>query len=129
MKGCAKRCVRRNSRYDDVVYVDSTQDGVDADMLESGGPATDFELEHEARRLSERLAFLRHVGRMWEQAALAWAEAVTRIPEAQIDGSLQANMRKHFTEKELVDLTLAIIAINGWNRLNISFRIPAGFQF
>jgi alkylhydroperoxidase family enzyme len=63
------------------------------------------------------------------QAALVWAEAVTRIPEAQIDGSLQANMRKHFTEKELVDLTLAIIAINGWNRLNISFRIPAGFQF
>jgi AhpD family alkylhydroperoxidase len=64
-----------------------------------------------------------------EQAALAWAETVTRISEAQIDGSLRAKMRKHFTEKELVDLTLAIIAINGWNRLNISFRIPAGFQF
>ena len=64
-----------------------------------------------------------------EQAAFAWAEAVTRISESRIDGSLRAKVRKHFTEKELVDLTLAIIAINGWNRLNISFGIPAGFQF
>ena len=64
-----------------------------------------------------------------ERAAFAWAEAVTRISESQIDGSLHAKVRKHFTEKELVDLTLTIIAINGWNRLNISFRIPPGFQF
>src|SRR5271165_3286203 len=64
-----------------------------------------------------------------EQAAFAWAEAVTRISESQIDGPLHAKVRKHFTEKELVDLTLTVIAINGWNRLNISFRIPAGFQF
>jgi AhpD family alkylhydroperoxidase len=64
-----------------------------------------------------------------EQAAFAWAEAVTRISELQIDASLRAQVRKHFTEKELIDLTLAVIAINGWNRLNISFRIPAGFQF
>jgi AhpD family alkylhydroperoxidase len=64
-----------------------------------------------------------------EQAAFAWAEAVTRISESEIDGSLHAKVRKHFTEKELVDLTLTVIAINGWNRLNISFGIPAGFQF
>ena len=64
-----------------------------------------------------------------EQAALAWAEAVTRISESPIDGALQAKAREHFTEKELVDLTLIIVAINGWNRLNISFRIPPGFQF
>jgi AhpD family alkylhydroperoxidase len=64
-----------------------------------------------------------------EQAAFAWSEAVTRISESQIDDSLRAKVRKHFTDKELVDLTLAVIAINGWNRLNISFRIPAGFQF
>jgi AhpD family alkylhydroperoxidase len=48
-----------------------------------------------------------------EQAAFAWAEAVTRISESQIDGSLRANVRKHFTEKELVDLTVTIIAIVG----------------
>ena len=64
-----------------------------------------------------------------EQAAFAWAEAVTRISESQIDGALDAKARKHFTEKELVDLTLIIIAINGWNRLNIGFRIPPDFQF
>jgi AhpD family alkylhydroperoxidase len=48
-----------------------------------------------------------------EQAAFAWAEAVTRISESQIDGSLRTNVRKHFTEKELVDLTVTIIAIIG----------------
>jgi len=64
-----------------------------------------------------------------EQAALAWTEAVTRISAAQIDAELRAKVRSYFTEKELVDLTLIVIAINGWNRLNISFQIPADFQF
>ncbi len=57
--------------YDDVVYIDSTGDGVDADMLESGGPpATDFELEQEAQRIGERLAFLRTVALLWKRAVL-----------------------------------------------------------
>ncbi len=61
-----------------------------------------------------------------ERAALAWTEAVTEIGKQGLpDGTYEAG-RKHFTEKELVDLTLAVIAINGWNRLAISFRIPAG---
>ena len=64
-----------------------------------------------------------------ELAALSWAEAVTRISESKIEEALNEKVRKHFTEKELVDLTLAVVAINGWNRLNISFRIPPGFQF
>jgi AhpD family alkylhydroperoxidase len=64
-----------------------------------------------------------------EQTALAWAEAVTRIVERHIDDSLYQKALETFTEKELVDLTLAIVAINGWNRLNISFRIPPGYQF
>jgi len=64
-----------------------------------------------------------------EKAAFAWAEAVTRLSEMHGDESLYAGVRKHFSEKELIDLTLAIIAINGWNRLNIAFHIPAGFQF
>jgi AhpD family alkylhydroperoxidase len=64
-----------------------------------------------------------------EQAAFAWGEAVTRISESPIDAALQTRVREHFTEKELVDLTLTVVAINGWNRLNISFRIPPGFQF
>ncbi len=58
--------------YDDVVFRDSTADGTDADMLESGpGPVTDFELEHEARRVAERLALLRAVAAMWTTAALS----------------------------------------------------------
>ncbi|HTM53575.1 MAG TPA: hypothetical protein VL175_06075 [Pirellulales bacterium] len=60
-----------SAAYDDVVYIDSTGDGVEADMLESGpSAATDFELEHEARRLGERLAFLRTVASLWKKAVL-----------------------------------------------------------
>jgi len=61
-----------------------------------------------------------------ERAALAWTEALTRIAENGTTDALYAEMRHHFSEKELVDLTLAIVAINGWNRLAIAFRTPAG---
>ncbi|HEX3725062.1 MAG TPA: hypothetical protein VHV08_02420, partial [Pirellulales bacterium] len=59
-----------SAAYDDMVYIDSTGDGVEADMLESGSPATDFELEQEARRAGERLAFLRTVALLWKRAVL-----------------------------------------------------------
>lgn len=61
-----------------------------------------------------------------ERAALAWTEAVTRIGEGHVPDSVYENARRHFSEKELVDLTLAIVAINGWNRLAISFRTVPG---
>ncbi len=61
-----------------------------------------------------------------ERAALAWTEAVTRISERNEDDALYADLKKHFSEKEIVDLTLAVVAINGWNRLAIPFRSPAG---
>ncbi len=61
-----------------------------------------------------------------ERAALAWTEAVTRVSENRDDDALYAELRKRFSEKESVDLTLAIVAINGWNRLAIPFRSPAG---
>lgn len=61
-----------------------------------------------------------------ERAALTWAEAVTMISQEEITDELYAEMRRHFTEKELVDLTYAIIAINGWNRLNVPFRTTVG---
>jgi AhpD family alkylhydroperoxidase len=61
-----------------------------------------------------------------ERAALAWTEAVTRISEVQVPEEIYHQVKQHFTEKELVDLTLAVIAINSWNRLAISFRTPAG---
>jgi len=61
-----------------------------------------------------------------ERAALAWTEAVTRIAPEHLDDDLYQKLCSHFSEKEIVDLTLAIIAINGWNRLAIPFHTPAG---
>ncbi|MEO8855405.1 MAG: carboxymuconolactone decarboxylase family protein [Burkholderiaceae bacterium] len=61
-----------------------------------------------------------------ERAALAWTEALTRIADHHVEDALYAEASKQFSDKELVDLTLAIIAINGWNRLAIPFRTPPG---
>jgi AhpD family alkylhydroperoxidase len=61
-----------------------------------------------------------------ERAALAWTEAVTHISHGSVPDALYQEARRHFSEKELVDLTLALIAINGWNRLSISFCTVPG---
>ncbi|HEY5210645.1 MAG TPA: carboxymuconolactone decarboxylase family protein [Stellaceae bacterium] len=61
-----------------------------------------------------------------ERAALAWTEAVTRLTDGPVPEALYHETREHFGEKEIVDLTLAIIAINGWNRLAGVFRTEAG---
>ena len=64
-----------------------------------------------------------------ERAALAWAEAVTLVNCQHVPDEVYDLARQHFSEKELVDLTLAIVAINGWNRLAISFRkVPGTYQ-
>jgi AhpD family alkylhydroperoxidase len=59
-----------------------------------------------------------------ERAALAWTEALTRIAAAPVPEALFEELRRHFSEKEVVDLTLAVIAINGWNRLAATFHSP-----
>jgi AhpD family alkylhydroperoxidase len=61
-----------------------------------------------------------------ERAALGWTEAVTRINDGHVPDEVYEEARRHFSEKELVDLTLAVVAINGWNRLSIAFRIVPG---
>ena len=64
-----------------------------------------------------------------ERAALAWTEAVTRVADTHIPDEAYDVARQQFSEKELVDLTLAIVAINGWNRLAIAFRtVPGSYQ-
>jgi AhpD family alkylhydroperoxidase len=64
-----------------------------------------------------------------ERAGLAWAETVTRVAETHVPDEAFEHARQHFTEKELVDLTLAIVAINDWNRLAIAFRkVPGAYQ-
>jgi AhpD family alkylhydroperoxidase len=57
-----------------------------------------------------------------ERAALAWCEAVTLVSHDHVPDAVFAEARAQFSEKELVDLTFAVIAINGWNRLAVSFR-------
>ena len=61
-----------------------------------------------------------------ERAALAWTEALTQIATHEVSDKVYEEARRHFDEKALVDLTLAIIAINGWNRMNVAFRTPVG---
>lgn len=60
------------------------------------------------------------------RAALAWAEAVTRLTDQEVSDEVYDQARKEFSDKELAQLTLGIVAINGWNRLNVAFRTPAG---
>ena len=57
-----------------------------------------------------------------ERAALAWTEAVTLIADTHAPDDLYADVRKHFSEAETVNLTMLIATINAWNRLAISFR-------
>ena len=57
-----------------------------------------------------------------ERAALAWTEAVTLVSETHIPDDVFEEAKKHFSETELVNLTMAVIAINGWNRMAIAFR-------
>jgi AhpD family alkylhydroperoxidase len=61
-----------------------------------------------------------------ERAALEWTEAVTLLVETRVPDEVYRAVREHFTEEELVNLTLAVVAINGWNRLNVAFRTEAG---
>ncbi len=62
-----------------------------------------------------------------ERAALEWTETVTRIADTHAPDEVYEFVRQHFTEKEMVDLTMAIVTINSWNRLAVSFRsVPSG---
>jgi AhpD family alkylhydroperoxidase len=61
-----------------------------------------------------------------ERAALEWAEAVTLITDGHVPDEVYGRARAQFSEEELIDLTLAVAAINSWNRMNVAFRTPAG---
>ena len=64
-----------------------------------------------------------------ERAALAWTEAVTLIANGHVPDAVYEEVRQHLSEEELVNLTLAVVAINGWNRFAISFRtVPGTYQ-
>ena len=64
-----------------------------------------------------------------ERAALEWTEAVTLVSQNHVPDEVYERVRQHFDETELINLTLAVIAINGWNRLAISMRaVPGTYQ-
>jgi AhpD family alkylhydroperoxidase len=68
---------------------------------------------HEAPVYSER-----------ERAALGWIEAITLVTQGHVPDEAFETVREQFSEKEIVDLTAAAVAINTWNRIAIAFRIP-----
>ena len=61
-----------------------------------------------------------------ERAALAWAEALTKVTEGHVPDEVYKQASAQFSEEELIDLTLAVTTINTYNRINIAFRTPAG---
>jgi AhpD family alkylhydroperoxidase len=61
-----------------------------------------------------------------ERAALEWTEAITLIHQNDVPDELYARVREELSESELVDLSMAIVAINGWTRLAVAFRAPVG---
>jgi AhpD family alkylhydroperoxidase len=64
-----------------------------------------------------------------ERAALAWTESVTLVSQDHVPDHVFDEARRHFTDEELVNLTLAVCTINAWNRLAISFRaVPGEYQ-
>ena len=64
-----------------------------------------------------------------ERAALAWTEAVTRVADTHVPDEVYDRVRRHFSEKEIADLTGVITTINAWNRLSIAMRtVPGTYQ-
>ncbi len=61
-----------------------------------------------------------------ERAALAWTEALTLVADSHVPDEVYEEVRRHFSESETVALTMAIVAINGWNRLAVGFRAETG---
>ena len=61
-----------------------------------------------------------------ERAALDWTEALTLVADTHVPDDVYERVREQFSEDELVHLTLAVVAINGWNRLNVAARTVAG---
>lgn len=61
-----------------------------------------------------------------ERAALEWTEALTKLSSTHITDELYDSVKQHFTDEEMVVLTMAIVAINGWNRLGVGFRSVVG---
>lgn len=63
-----------------------------------------------------------------ERAALRWTDALTQLAGHAVEDEVFAEARSQFSEEQLCELTLAIVAINGWNRFSVGFKMPPRFQ-
>jgi len=88
----------------------------------------------EARIHGERELRLHHIA-IWresqlfdarERAALAWTEALTQLPPHGVPDALYQATLEHFSDQELSDLSFLVVAINGWNRINVAFTTEPG---
>lgn len=61
-----------------------------------------------------------------ERAALGWTEALTKLDPHGVSDEVYAEVRAQFSEKEMAELTYAVMTINSWNRASIAFRVPPG---
>ncbi|WP_129643082.1 carboxymuconolactone decarboxylase family protein [Peristeroidobacter agariperforans] len=104
-----------------------------ASQLNGCGFCVDMHVK-EAKIHGERELRLHHVA-VWrestlfaprERAALAWTEIVTKLPEQGVPDDIYERVRGQLSEKEISDLTFAIVAINGWNRLSVAFKTVPG---
>lgn len=104
-----------------------------ASQLNGCGFCVDMHVK-QARMRGERELRLHHLA-IWrestlfsprERAALAWTEALTLLPAHGVSDHVYEEAREQFTEKELSDLTFSVMAINGWNRVNVAFRSVPG---
>ncbi len=104
-----------------------------ASQLNGCGFCLDMHVK-QAKLHGERELRLHHVA-IWrestlfsarERAAFEWTEALTTVHPHGVPDAVYESVRAEFSEKEITDLTYAIMAINGWNRLNVAFRNPPG---
>ena len=63
-----------------------------------------------------------------ERAALRWTDVLTQLAGHPVEDDVFVEARSQFSEEQLCELTLAIVAINGWNRFSVGFKVPPRFQ-
>ena len=130
-----KRLIQLNGALKESTIEESILDLVDirASQLNGCGFCLDMHVKV-AKMHGERELRLHHIA-AWrestlfaprERAALAWTEALTKLPEHGVPDDVYERVRGQLSEKELVDLSFAIAAINAWNRLNVAFKTIPG---
>lgn len=130
-----KKFVEFNTATKESAIEEKTRDLVviRASQMNGCGFCLDMHVK-QARIHGERELRLHHVA-MWresdlfvprERAALAWTEALTRLPEQGVPDELYERVRTQLSEKEISDLTFVVMGINAWNRVNVAFKTVPG---